>query len=195
MSPMPADTTFSPDDLGYALREALAFTEAAPGTGVAPAAAPTVFALIPTDVLAQAAPGAVAEGDESVLSLLAEDPLPVAEDAEPLAALEQFLATASWPEPVVGAAVVTEIVLLSPQASADLPASEASADEIAAAALRRAAHEHPDAQRARVAVGALRGGRTLALLEVEVSGGERELRTHPELALDLQRALGAALAD
>ena len=188
MAAMPEPVTYSPDDLGHALREALDFTEALPDP------APTVFALVPTAVLAQIQPDAVTEGDDSVLSLLAEEPLHVADGVEPLSALEEFVATASWPEPVVGVAVVAPIVILPPEAKASLPGDTDSGHD-----LRSAAHSHPQAQSARIAVGALRGGRTLALLDIPTAPADpadpsrRELRTHPELATELQRALAATL--
>lgn len=180
---------YSPDDLGRTLREALDFV--APS---GPDQPPTVFALVPTPVLAQLDPELVDPDDDSPLSLLAEDPLPAAgpgDDAEPYAALEEFLATASWPEPVVGAAVVLDIVVLPPDARADL--SEQHQPPL----VRSAARNHPDSRSARLAVGALRGGPRLALLELvpESTDEPHELRTHPELAADLQDALSAALAE
>ncbi|MGV9671381.1 MULTISPECIES: PPA1309 family protein [unclassified Gordonia (in: high G+C Gram-positive bacteria)] len=165
---------FSPDDLGRTLRDALGFL-----TPHRWGQSPTVFALVPTEVLAALHPEVVDADDDSVLSPIAEEPLETADQDDPFAALEEFLSTASWQEPVVGAAVVVDITVLPPDARDEL------------------AHDHPDARRARLAVGALRGGPTLALLELEPDDADqvRELRTHPDLATDLRAALAAALED
>ncbi|MGC4933729.1 PPA1309 family protein [Gordonia sp. DT30] len=175
---MPHANRYSPDDLGRTLREALDFL-----VPDGPDQTPTVFALVPTPVLAQMHPELVAPDDDSVLSLLAEEALPGSgrgPGTEPYAALEEFLATASWPESVVGAAVVLDIVVLPPGSQPDLPPEQ-----------------QPERRAARLAVGALRGGPRLALLELvpENPDEARELRTHPDLASDLQDALSAALED
>lgn len=192
---MPETTPFSPDDLGATLRDALSFL-APTGWG----RPPTVFALVPTPVLAELHPGLVDADDDSALSPVAEEPLITPPGAEPYAALEEFLATASWQPPVAGVAVLLDIVVIPPAARADLPADDAvgmPASDVRSAALRSAAHNHPDGRRARLAVGALRDGPRLALLEVEPRDADdtRELRTHPDLAADLAEALAAALTD
>ncbi|GAB26169.1 hypothetical protein GOPIP_092_00870 [Gordonia polyisoprenivorans NBRC 16320 = JCM 10675] len=196
MDAMSDTTRYSPDDLGRSLREALDFL-----VPNGPDHLPAVFALVPTPVLARMHPELVDPDDDSALSLLAEEPIaPRADDdgdtddVEPYAALEEFLATTSWPEPVVGAAVVLDIVVLPPQAGLDLPEAAGGA-EPDAPTLRSAARDHPDARAARLAVGALRGGTRLALLELVPDDPDeaRELRTHPDMAADLQQALAAAL--
>lgn len=196
MDAMSDTTRHSPDDLGRSLREALDFL-----VPNGPDHLPAVFALVPTPVLARMHPELVDPDDDSTLSLLAEEPLARrpgddgdTDAVEPYAALEEFLATASWPEAVVGAAVVLDIVVLPPEAGLDLPEAAGGA-EPDAPRLRSAARDHPDARAARLAVGALRGGARLALLELVPDDPDeaRELRTHPDMAADLQQALATAL--
>ncbi|WP_246007796.1 PPA1309 family protein [Gordonia oryzae] len=192
-----SDTTrHSPDDLGRSLRDALDFL-----VPNGPDHLPAVFALVPTPMLARMHPELVDPDDDSRLSLLAEEPLARhpgddggTDVVEPYAALEEFLATASWPEAVVGAAIVLEIVVLPPEAGLDLPEAVTGAAPDAPR-LRSAARDHPDARAARLAVGALRDGARLALLELVPDDPDeaRELRTHPDMAADLQQALATAL--
>ncbi|MFT4127887.1 MAG: PPA1309 family protein [Gordonia sp. (in: high G+C Gram-positive bacteria)] len=161
--------TYSRDDLGHALTEALGFHAAdAPGAAI-------VFALLPTPLLAEISPALIGPDDDAALSLLAEEVPALTAAAEPHGALMGFLATASWPDPVAGVAVVVPITVVA-------PGHETSADPIS---------PPTDAgRRARLAVGALRGGPSLALLVVD---GESELRTRPDLAPELRTALAAAL--
>lgn len=201
---------YSPDHLGRALRDALTHV-AADGWG----RPPTLFALVPTAVLAEMQPGLVDPDDESPLSPVAQDPLDVGDADEPYARLESFLATVSWPPAVAGAALVTEILVLPPDAEGDLDTAfePLLADpEAAAAAARDVARAHPGARTARLAVGALRGGRQLSLMylrpDVGAAGTDgastdadvdaetavpAELLTHPDLAPNLQAALAATL--
>ncbi|MGW0037550.1 PPA1309 family protein [Gordonia sp. NPDC003376] len=181
---------FSPDDLGRALADALRFVSSTDGIPSADAGrAPQVFALVPTALLAQLQPDLVSADDDSALSPIAEEPLPATAVAEPHAVLEEFLATASWPDAVAGAAVVVDILMLPPDARPDLPTADGSSP----IALRSAATTHPDSRPARLAVGALRHGRSLALVELWSDEGIPERRTHPDLARDLQDALAASL--
>ena len=141
--------------------------------------------------------------DDSALSPVAQEPLEVANGDEPYAQLEEFLATASWPPPVEGVALVLEIVVLPPDAEGDLDSAfepllgDQDASESAA---RTAARAHPDARTARLAVGALRDRKTLSLMRLQPSPDDdpdapMELLTHPELASTLQAALAATLDD
>lgn len=125
---------------------------------------PQLFALVPTAVLAREQPDIVEPGDPSELSPVAEDPLP------DTSSIESALATASWPPMVVGCALVQEITVLPPEEPEAAPA---------------------DGRRARLLAGALRDGRTLALLQVrpDTDDTPAELRTHPDLAPDLRNAL------
>lgn len=198
MSPayVPSPDGFSPDDLGHALTQALEFCRQPPPDDDRPAGAPTVFtptvfALIATAELARRHPEVVDADDDSALSLLAEPSPPMQPDRPALAALEEFLATASWPEVVAGIAVVADIVALPPGAQSAIPA-EPVHDGVTLDVNAIAAHR--DAVPARLAVGALRNGRRLALVEITAADGSIEVRTHPDLAADLQAAVAAALA-
>ncbi len=189
---------FSPDDLGRALHDILDHVELG-GWGQPP----QLFALVPTSLIAAQNPELVDADDDSALSPVAQEPLEVANGDEPYAQLEEFLATASWPPPVEGVALVLEIVVLPPDAEGDLDSAfepllgDQDASESAA---RTAARAHPDAHTARLAVGALRDRKTLSLMRLQPSPDDdpdapMELLTHPELASTLQAALAATLDD
>lgn len=179
-----AGAGFSQADLGNALAQCLAYASELPW-----GSAPTLFALVPTAVLASQAPGLVDPGDDSALS-------PVVQETS-TADLEELLTTVAWPEQVVGSAVVTEITLLPPDAEADLDAAlePLLADPDAAdEAARRAAHSHPERKTARLAAGVLRTGQRVALLalrEGEQQSGD--LQTHPDIAPNLLDALAETL--
>ncbi|GAA1480749.1 PPA1309 family protein [Gordonia sinesedis] len=188
---------YSADDLGRALRDALVHV-AADGWQQPP----SLFALVSTAALAQANPGLVDPDDDSALSPIAQDPLEVGAGDEPYGRLESFLATLSWPDGVAGAALVTEILVLPPNAETDLDTAfePLLADpDAGAAAARSVARSHPDARTARLAVGALRDGPRLALMylrpddstEGEATAVPAELLTHPDMAPNLQEALAA----
>lgn len=189
---------FSADDLGRALHDVLDHVEQ--GGWGQPA---QVFALVPTRLIAAQNPELVDDEDDSALSPVAQEPLEVAGGEEPYAQLEEFLATATWHPPVEGVALVLEIVVLPPDAEGDLDSAfepllgDPAASESAA---REAARAHPSARTARLAVGALRNGRRLALMRLRPGPDDdpdapMELLTHPELASTLQAALAATLDD
>ncbi|MGV9711754.1 PPA1309 family protein [Gordonia sp. NPDC003424] len=166
----PDITALSPDALGSALRDIVEFVDDA-GWGQSP----LLFALVPTATLAAQQPELVGPDDDSELSPIAQEPLTgIAGDED----LERVLATTSWPPSVAGTAVVQEIVVLPPDTEV------ADRDE---------ARAHPDGREARLAVGALRDGRTLALLHLRPMPGEVvdgiELRTASDLATGLRAAL------
>ncbi|MFW0789101.1 PPA1309 family protein [Gordonia sp. CPCC 205333] len=197
----PATGNLSPDALGSALRDVVEFVDAAGWDQP-----PTLFALVPTSVLAETQPDLVDEYDTSELSPIAQDPLltsevgPSADQAIQSAELEHILATTSWPEAVAGCALVQEIVVLPPEAESDLDeAFEPLLSDPAAAdaAARSTALAHPGSQPARLIAGALRDGRTLSLLQLrpldDVDDGQIELLSHPDLAPNLVEALAATL--
>ncbi|MEE4021792.1 PPA1309 family protein [Gordonia sp. PKS22-38] len=184
--PDPAtEPTPSVDDLGAALRDIVEFVDAQ-GWGLPP----MLFALVPTAVLAATQPGLIDPDDDSVLSPVAQEPIPTAgHDEDPGTALEQVLATTTWPEMVAGAAVIQEIVVLPPGADAT-----------------GAPHTHPDRRTARLVVGALRNRTTLALLHLQPDSAQHdengsealaeiELLTRHDLATDLRNALAHTFDD
>ncbi|NLG45914.1 PPA1309 family protein [Gordonia sp. (in: high G+C Gram-positive bacteria)] len=176
---------YSQADLGNALAQCLAYTADLPW-----GSAPTLFGLVPTQILAAQAPGLVDPDDDSSLS-------PVVQETH-AADLEELLTTLSWPRPVVGCALVTEITLLPPDAEADLDAAlePLLADPTAAdEAARQAAATHPGRQTARLAAGVLRNGKRVALLALKNDDGSQsgDLQTHPDLAPNLLDALAQTL--
>jgi hypothetical protein len=199
----------SPSALSACVREVVAFVDA--GGWDQP---PQLFALVPTAELAAAEPGVadqLAEGSE--LTPVAQEGLPGSNgtggpDGSP--DLDAALATLSWPPAVAGCALVHEILVLPPDAEAELDeavahavgapgADEATAERVAV----EHAASHPDRREARLVAAALRGGPTLCLLQLRPRPGEEpaqvagqpgpELLEHPELAPNLVAALLATL--
>lgn len=131
---------------------------------------PQLFALVPTAVLAAAEPGLLEElADGSALTPIQQHTLP--EDISGGSpALDEFLATTSWPEGVVGCALVQEIVVLPPAAESDLDdalvpllADRDAADDAA----RQAAHSHPERKNGRLIAAVLQDGPSLTLLQMQ----------------------------
>lgn len=141
-----------------------------------------VFALVPTSELLAAEPELADQLDQSA-------PLtPVAQEALPNEDLGEALAQIAWPEQVAGCAVAQEIVVLPPEAEAELPTDAEQA--------RQAAAQHPQRQEARLVAAVLRsGGQTclLRLRDPEQTGGE--LIQDPSLAPNLTKALLVTFAD
>ena len=111
---------------------------------------------------------------------------PVEQDALPDGPLDEVLAGIGWPDEVVGCALAQEIVVLPPEAEADL-------DDGADVAGRAA--QHPQRREARLTVGVLRDGTSAALLRLRATGPDEDddLLTGPELAPNLVAALLATL--
>jgi len=148
---------------------------------------PQLFALVPTAQLLQAEPGLadqlqVAEG----LTPVAQEPL---RDND----LANTLAGICWPDGVTGCALAQEIVVLPPEAEAELDqavagaaGSEQDLDRVAV----RVAQRHPDRRDARLVVAVLRAGGHCCLLRVRGSGDQPdELVEHPDLAPNMVSAL------
>ncbi|MFE9580731.1 PPA1309 family protein [Nocardia sp. NPDC006044] len=162
---------------------------------------PQMFALVPTSDLIAAQPELVDEVDE------AAELTPVAQELFPdditggSVALDDFLATTSWPPAVQGCVLVQEIVVLPPDAESTLDEALVPllADhEAADAAARAAADAHPERREARLFAAVLREGASLCLLQLrpeedEDDFGDLDLRTYPNLAPNLIDALHATL--
>jgi hypothetical protein len=158
---------------------------------------PQMFALVPTADLVAAEPGLVDQLDQ------ANELTPIAQESFPddvtggSMALDEFLATTSWPDAVQGCVLVQEIVVLPPDAESTLDDALAPllADhEAADAAARAAAEAHPDRREARLFAAVLRAGTSLALLQVRPEDdadefGDLDLRTYPNLAPNVIEAL------
>ena len=164
---------------------------------------PQLFALVPTADLAAAEPALLDQLDDGhELTPIAQDPLPPdVGGASP--ALDEFLATTSWPPAVSGCVLVQQIVVLPPEAESTLDDALVPllADPDAAdSAARAAADAHPDRREARLYVGVLRDGASLSLLQLRPEESEDpfadddlELLTYPDLAPNLVEALQATL--
>ncbi len=154
--------------------------------------APTLFALVPTRLLA-ADPAAAGVLD----GLAGQDPseisphalTPIAQDELPDGPLDEVLAQIGWPDEVLGCALSQEIVMLPPSAEPEL--DDLTIESAAAAAL-----DHPDRREARLVVAVLRDGRSASILRLRGTPevGE-DLLTGPELAPNLIAALNATLTD
>lgn len=130
---------------------------------------PQLFALVPTSLLAAAEPGLLDDlADGALLTPIQQHSLP--EDLSGAShALDEFLATTTWPEGVIGCALVQEIVVLPPAAETALDealvpllADRDAADDAA----RRAAHTHPDRKDGRLIAAVLKDGPSLTLLQL-----------------------------
>jgi hypothetical protein len=131
---------------------------------------PQLFALVPTSLLAAAEPGLLDElADGDLLTPIQQHSLP--EDISGGSrALDEFLATTTWPEGVVGCAIVQEIVVLPPTAESALDdalvpllADRDAADDAA----RHAAHTHPERKDGRLVAAVLKDGPSLTLLQMQ----------------------------
>lgn len=175
----------SADALARCAREVVDFVDA--GGWHQP---PQMFALVPTAALAAAEPALLDDlADGAALTPIQQHSLP--EDitgGSP--ALDEFLATTTWPEGVVGCALVQEIVVLPPAAESSLDealmpllADPDAADE----AGRTAAENHPEKRDARLIVAVLQDGPSLTLLQLHPDED-----ADPFAAVDLRIAEGLA---
>jgi len=164
---------------------------------------PQMFALVPTEDLVAAEPSLLDELDRgNELTPIAQEPLPEDITGGSMA-LDEFLATTTWPEAVRGCVLVQEIVVLPPDAESTLDDALGPllADhEAADAAGRAAALEHPGRREARLFAAVLRGGVSLALLQLRPDAdddefGDLDLRTYPNLASNVLEALHHTLDD
>ncbi|MGW4366240.1 PPA1309 family protein [Nocardia takedensis] len=157
---------------------------------------PQMFALVPTADLVAAEPGLLDQLDEG------NELTPIAQEAFPeditggSMALDEFLATTTWPPAVKGCVLVQEIVVLPPDAESTLDDAlePLLADhEAADAAARAAAEAHPGRREARLLAAVLRDGASLCLLQLRPEDddefGDLDLRTYPNLAPNLVEAL------
>ncbi|MEV4126210.1 PPA1309 family protein [Nocardia sp. NPDC049707] len=158
---------------------------------------PQMFALVPTADLVAAEPGLLDELDQgSELTAIAQESFPEDITGGSMA-LDEFLATTSWPDAVSGCLLVQEIVVLPPDAESTLDdaLTPLLADhEAADAAARAAAETHPGRRTARLFAAVLRTGAELCLLQVKPEDdtddfGDLDLRTYPNLAPNLIEAL------
>ncbi len=151
--------------LGRAAREAIEFVDPQ-GWGQPP----QLFGLVPTALLATSQPEwADILDDGASLTVIEQEPLP-GDPQGGSAELDHVLATTTWPEEVVGCALVQEIIVLPPNAEADLDGALephlADADA-ADRAGRAAAENHPERRTARMVAAVLRDGHRITLLTLQ----------------------------
>lgn len=144
---------------------------------------PQLFALVSTSQL-------LAEQPELADTLNEQQPLtPVAQDSLPAEDLGAALAGIAWPDTVQGCALTQEIVVLPPEAEAELDRSDADGEE-----LKRLAAAHPQRRDARLVAAALRSGEVACVLRLRETGEEPEqLVEDPALAPNLTAALAETL--
>ncbi len=134
------------DDLGRSIREVAEFLLS---DGDPWGAAPRMFALVPTALLAESDPALLDHLDDAGLTPVEQEPLYDDADLHP-AALGEILAGVSWPDQVAGCLLVREIVVLPPGADDDPDA----------------AARNPQRRTARQYAAALRDGTGLCLLQM-----------------------------
>lgn len=184
----------SADALARCVREVVEFVDAGGWDQ-----APQMYALVPTALLAAAEPSLLDQlEDGAELTPIEQEPFP-GDVGGGSRALDEFLATTSWPESVTGCALVQEIVVLPPDAESDLDealipllADRDAADDAA----RSAAQSHPDRRDARLIAAVLRDGPSLCLLQLRPDEdadpyASIELLTYEDLAPNLINALYA----
>jgi hypothetical protein len=149
---------------------------------------PQLFALVPTDALLREQPELAAQLDPgSALT-------PVAQEALPEGDLGEALGRIAWPEAVTGCALAQEIIVLPPDAEAELP-DENSGD---IDRLRQAAANHPRRTEARLVAAVLRDGPGACVMRLRAAQTDDpaddevsvdEVVEHPDLAPNLVEAL------
>ena len=147
---------------------------------------PQLFALVTTATLLASRPE-LADHLDAQAALT-----PVAQDALPEGELDAALAGIEWPDSVAGCALAQEIVVLPPEAEADL--GELPEDPEQA---RRAAAGHPRRREGRLVAAVLRNGAGACVLRLRApTGGDQggdEMVEDPQLAPNLLHALLATL--
>jgi len=103
------------------------------------------------------------------------------EDLPPAASLGELLARLAWPESVDGTAVVTERIVVPPEAEEDLPEDP----EAATAALLA----HPQRQDMRMAVGVLRSGESWCAIRLKSADDDSSVAQGSDLVPELVSAL------
>ncbi|PFG33847.1 PPA1309 family protein [Sanguibacter antarcticus] len=148
-------------------------------------APPRVFALVSTQAallaepeLAKQLPAATVQAaldDPSHLTSVEQDELPATE------ALEELLASITWPEAVIGTAVVIERIVLPPSAETEIP------DDPAAALVYLSSH--PDRQDVRMAVGVLRDGVSWCAVRTRMNDSDNDVAVGADLVPGLIEGL------
>lgn len=148
---------------------------------------PSLFALVPTRLVAAEPEGPALLGlPGAVVDAIPDDSLtPVAQEALPDAPLDEALAQIEWPPMVSGCALAQEIVILPPEAEAEVSAADPQTAVSAAAA-------HPDRREGRLVVAVLRDGTTSSVLRLR---GDSPAADEIAFGTDLAPNLTVALRD
>jgi hypothetical protein len=140
---------------------------------------PQLFALVPTTELLKAQPELAGQLDPgSALTPIAQEELPSGD-------LSDTLAGIMWPAAVHGCALVQEIVVLPPDAEAEIE------DEQDADRLRERVAAHPQRQEARLVAAVLRAGGEACVMRLR---NHEDVLTGPDLAPNLTAALHATFS-
>lgn len=139
-----------------------------------------LFALVPTAELLRMQPELAGQLDAG------SELTPIAQDSLPDGDLGTALAGIMWPDAVRGCALVQEIVVLPPDAEAEMNASGEDEDK-----LRQLAAEHPQRQEARLVAAVLRDGGEACVMRLR---DHDDLLKGPDLAPNLTAALHATFA-
>jgi hypothetical protein len=136
----------------------------------------------PPQLYALAGKAALIAADPELEATLGEEPegslIPVKQEPLPEGEPLDVLAGVHWEDAVTGCVLVTEIVLLPPEAEDKAPRDPG--------AIEQWASDHPGRQPARLAVGVTRDGQYTCLLRLK---GEDTVQINPQLADDLVTAL------
>jgi hypothetical protein len=187
---------FTTVELGAAdISAAAASSEQTPDAEVSDAAHPLVLAMLeaesnrgrdgwekPPQLYALVGKTAVIAADPALEAIIGETPegslIPVKQQPLPPGEPAEVLADVHWPEEVAGCVLVTELVMLPPEAEDEAPADPGAAEERASG--------HRGTRRARLAVGVTRNGQYTCILRMQ---GEDSVQLDPRLADDLVAAL------
>jgi hypothetical protein len=142
-----------------------------------------LFALVPTDELLSQEPSLIGDllddGPTPSLTSVEQSDLPDHED------LSDLLARLSWPDAVLGIAVVAERIVLPEGADDDLPSDRTQA--------RAAAMRDPRRHEIRIAAASLRDGSRYCLLRLREHDADDSLLAGPELITGLAEMLHQSL--
>jgi hypothetical protein len=147
---------------------------------------PALFALVPTRLILADPNGAQLLGLGPDVELADDSLTPVVQDNLPDSPLDEMLAGIEWPDAVTGCALAQEILILPPEAEAELSDRNAVDEAV----------RHPDRREARLVVAVLRDGSSASVLRLRgrtEQGETDEIAFGADLAPNLVDALAATL--
>lgn len=150
-----------------------------------------VFALVRTADAIGANPDLSARLDDEIVTAAQADPqhlMSIEQDGLPESStLEELLAQLAWPPSVDGAAIVTERIVVPPEAEQGMPQDP---DDAVAYLMA-----HPERQDVRVAAGVLRSGESWCVLRSRHNDSDDAVAGGPDAVPGLVHALAATLVD